>query len=115
MEIIIVKARINSGTLERIAAEGFGDMVKGVVDVKRRIMALGGELHADAEAVLLQDGSRQTDLWGFNIYIRKPKEERVEYSSLINIRPSTGSRFMEIKDMGLRAEIQKIIDLLVEF
>jgi len=89
-------------------------MVKGVVDVKQKIIALGGELHADAEGVLLRNNSNQKDLWGFNIYLDKPKEKRLEYTSFINIRPSQGNRSLEIHDENLKNKIHKIIDSLIE-
>lgn len=54
---------------ELIKAEKFqehlatlGDMVKVVVDIDRKIMTIGGELHADGEQLLLSDGSRQENL-----------------------------------------------------
>ncbi|MEX1113476.1 MAG: DUF5674 family protein, partial [Patescibacteria group bacterium] len=56
----IVKTPLTRSELTSIAAEQFGDMVKAVVDVERRILALGGELHSDEEAVLLDDGSSLT-------------------------------------------------------
>jgi len=61
-------------------------MVKIVVDVKRDVIAIGGALHADGEKVLLENGSRERDLWGANFYPGNPPEERIEYSALINIR-----------------------------
>jgi hypothetical protein len=64
--IVITGKPIDTETLKRLTAYWFGDMVKLVVDVERRIVAIGGELHADAEAVLLEQGSRQADAWGPN-------------------------------------------------
>ncbi|MBI2117823.1 hypothetical protein HYT95_02890, partial [Candidatus Peregrinibacteria bacterium] len=57
--MIIVRDAISRAQLKVLAEERFGDMVKAVVDCKRRIMALGGELHADEEQLLLEDGSDQ--------------------------------------------------------
>ena len=114
MAIRIIRKRMTQQELLQMAEEGFGDMVKGVVDVKQKIVALGGELHADAEALLLEEDSEQSDLWGFNIYPSKPKNERIEFSSFINIRPSQGNRSMEIKDEALKEQITKIIDGLIE-
>jgi hypothetical protein len=51
-----------------MAAAGFGTLVKAVVDVKTGVMAVDGELHADQEALLLEDGSSQRELWGVNLY-----------------------------------------------
>ena len=114
MGIKIIKKKITKADLEKIAQETYGEMAKGVVDLKQKIIALGGELHADAETLLLEKGSQQSDLWGFNIYPGKSKEERIVYSSLINIRPTQGSRSIEIKDPNLKKQIKEIIDLLIE-
>jgi hypothetical protein len=68
-DILIVKNQcLDAGTLRRLVDRFFGDMVKLVVDIKRQVVAVGGELHADAEALLLEDGSEQDDLWGANYY-----------------------------------------------
>lgn len=114
MEIAVIKQRLSHAELEATARATFGEMVKAVVDVRRKILALGGELHADAEAVLLEDGSAQADLWGVNVYPGKPREERVEYSSLINIRPSQGNRSISIQDPQRRAAIREVVDALLE-
>ena len=98
----------------KLAQKSYGEMIKGVVDVAREIMALGGELHADAQAALLQDGSRPEDIWGFNIYVAKPRRQRMDYTSFINVRPSAGNRSMEIQDHVLRKRIRMIVDSLVE-
>jgi len=114
MTIEMIREKISTQKLRKLADASFGDMVKGVVDIQRRIVALGGELHADCEAVLLEGGSQQEDLWGFNLYLDKPFRERLEFSSFVNIRPSRGNRSMEIKDPDLRKKMREIIDSLVE-
>ena len=68
-KIEIITDSVSIDRLKESAKEGFGDMVKAVVDIERKIMALAGELHADEEAVLLHDGSKQENLWGINIYV----------------------------------------------
>jgi len=114
MNIQIVKQKISNKEIIRLAKETYGEMVKGVVDIKQNIMALGGELHADCEAVLLEQGSRPADLWGFNIYPAKNSDDRIEFTSLINIRPAQGNRSIEIQDLSLRKQIRVLIDKLVE-
>src|SRR3954471_17967944 len=106
--IVVVDRRIDRSELARLVHLFFGDMVKYVVDLERRVAAVGGELHADAEQLLLQSGSRQADLWGANYYPGRGPEECIEYTSLINIRPTQGNRGMLIADSGLRAKIQEI-------
>jgi hypothetical protein len=114
MNIEIVKEKISMEKLQELAKDSYGHMIKGVVDVHLKIIALGGELHADAEAVLLQRGSDQQHLWGFNIYPQKSSEERIEYTSFINIRPRQNNRSLEIKNRDLRAKIRSIVDDLIE-
>ncbi|HLD70061.1 MAG TPA: DUF5674 family protein [Candidatus Omnitrophota bacterium] len=114
MDIKIIRKKISFQELKELALLNYGHMIKGVVDLRQKIIALGGELHADAESVLLEAGSSQIDLWGFNIYPDKPRVERIEFTSLINIRPSQGNRSIEIKDEKLREKIRSIVDTLVE-
>ena len=112
--IEVVRSKIPKMTLEKLAQESFGDMVKGVVDVQKKIIALGGELHADAEEVLLNHDCQQENLWGFNIYLNKDKNERLEYTSLINIRPRQGNLDREVQDPQLCLIMKQIIDALIE-
>jgi hypothetical protein len=72
--IVVTERRIDPTELRRLVDLYFGDMVKFVVDVRRRVAAVGGELHADAEQVLLTQGSSQADLWGANYYPALPGE-----------------------------------------
>lgn len=70
--------------------------------------AVGGEMHADAEQVLLEDGSRRADLWGANYYPGRGPGECIEYTSLINISPARGNRSMEIQDPTVRARLREL-------
>ena len=83
----------------------YKDMVKIVVDIRRRFLSGGGEMHADCESVLLEDGSEQDDLWGANWY---PSEQRIEFESLINIRPRLGNRNILIQDEELRKKVESV-------
>ena len=80
-------------------------LVKIVVDIRRRMLAGGGEMHADCEALLLADGSEQDDLWGANWY---PAEQRIEFESLINIRPRLGNRSILIQNDDIRRQVAAI-------
>lgn len=80
--------------------------IKMAIDIRRRILAGGGAMHADCEAVLLEDGSEQADLWGSGWW---PDSGNIRYESLINIRPNRGNRSMLIQDAGIRAMIESIV------
>ena len=106
-DVVLLERRIEAHELRRLALR-FEEMVKYVVDVERGTIAIGGEMHADAEEVLLEAGSRQADLWGANYYPGRGREGCIEYTSLINIRPSAGNRGMELLDPALRARVLEI-------
>lgn len=112
-EIKIVKDNISLAELAEMAQAGFLDFVKGVVDLERQTIAFGGDMHADEEKVLLEDGSNQKNLWGFNIYPAKPREQMLEYTSLINIRPRQGNRKMEIESGEIRNKVNDIVNKIV--
>ena len=112
-DIVVVDRRIDPAELARLAQLFFDNMVKYVVDVERRIAAVGGELHADAEQLLLQAGSRQTDLWGANYYPGRGEDDCIEYTSLINIRPAQGNRSMLIADAAIRERVREITCALI--
>lgn len=81
--IVVVERSIDPAELHRLVDLYFGDMVKIVVDVRRQAAAVGGELHADAEQVLLAQGSAQADLWGANYYPGRGPDGCLEYTALI--------------------------------
>ncbi len=113
-EIVIVRSeRLDRGELRRLVDLFFEDMVKYVVDVERGVAAVGGEMHADAEQMLLDDGSRQADLWGANYYPGRGREECIEYTALINIRPAQGNRSMEIQDPAVRERVRELTWALI--
>ena len=82
--IRIISERISMDFLTQIAKERIGDLIKAVVDVEKEIMAIGGELHADEEAMLLETGSNQKNLWGINLYPDNIGADFIEFDSMIN-------------------------------
>lgn len=110
----IIRIRIPLSQLAELAELRFGDMVKAAVDVGRGIMAVGGELHSDEEALLLDDGSQQADVWGINIYPGDLGDEWIEFDSMINIRPSQGNRSRSVDDADLQARIRRIVQSLID-
>ena len=112
-EVLVLHGPIAPGELLRLARETFEDMVKYVVDVERGVIAIGGQLHADAEHVLLEAGSRPGDLWGANYLLGRGREDCIEYTSLINIRPARGNAGMEIQDPAIRERILELTAALV--
>ncbi len=112
-EIIITSAKVAPSQLKTQCERFFTDMVKLVIDVEKEVVAIGGELHADAESLLLEGGSNQKDLWGANFYPWNPPEERISFTALINIRPHQDNPSLEILDPIIKATVKAIIENLV--
>ena len=100
--------------LRVLAEQRFGDMVKAVVDLRRGLMLLDAEMHADQDAELLAGGSAQEDLWGINLYPGLPEADWIEFDSMINLRPSSGNRSRGVDDQETRAKVQALVERLVQ-
>ena len=110
----IITDQIPLSELKQMSEKGFGNLVKAVVDIEKGIMALDAELHADQEALLLEEGSSQENLWGLNIYPDLPNEQRVEFDSLINLRPSFGNRSRGVDNPEIQRKIIEIVNRLIK-
>jgi len=114
MKVQIMREKISKAELARIAKEGFGNMVKVDVDVKREILAIGGEWHSEGDELLSQtEGYSRENVWGVNFYPWNSPEKRIVYTSLINIKPNFGYRTMEIQEKEIREKIHKVIEKLL--
>jgi hypothetical protein len=113
MNIKIYEEDIPLSEILEIAKEFYFPMVKAVIDIEEEILAIGGEYHMDANKLLLDKGLKQSNIWGFNIHtdkIENGEGEYLEYTSLINIRPAAGNKFMEIESRETREKIKSILD-----
>ena len=114
MTIRIIKNPISKKELADIAREGFGDMVKAVVDVRQGIMAIGGELHADEEAILTErEGSRREDVWGVNLYPHAAGDGFIEFNSMVNIKPTLGNRSRGVEHDEIRKKIRAVVGVFI--
>ena len=106
----IIKETLELKQLKTMAANSFGDLVKAVVDVERELLAVDAELHSDLEALLLENGSKQKDLWGINLYPEMAGEDFIEFDSVINMRPSQVNRCRGVENAGLRQKIISVVE-----
>ena len=105
----IIEKELTLDKLRQMATETFGNLVKAVVDVDKGVIAVDAELHSDLEALLLEKGSKQRNLWGINLYPELEGEEFIEFDSLINMRPSQGNRSRTVESGEIRAKIIEIV------
>jgi len=96
--------------LRKVGAGDFGGMVKAVVDIQRELVAVDAELHSDLEALLLEGGSAQRDIWGINLYPDAEGDGFVEFDSMINMRPSHGNRSRGVDDAGTQKKIIEVVN-----
>ena len=95
---------------EKIALDTARPFIKVVVDISRKILAYGCELHIDCAEELLGDGSLQKDLWGANVY---PEKKEIDFISLINIRPQESNRSMKIERPEIRKAVEDVMQALL--
>ena len=84
--------------------------IKAVVDIKREIMAVDSPMHYECEQLLLENGSKQEDLWGINLYLDECDiDNLVEFDSMINIRPAQNNRSRFVEDPKTREKIKAVV------
>lgn len=86
--------------------------IKLAVDIERDIIAGGGGvLHADCEAVLIDDGSKQENIWDSDWI---PSTQELIYEALINIRPKDDNPAMTVLNPDIRDRIKEIVERLLK-
>ncbi len=112
--IEIIKEKIDKEYLKKFLDNPFKEVVKFVVDIEQNIIALGGELHSDAAELLIKQGSDNRNLWGGNLYpLKQERNDKVEYISLINIKPSQNSFSMDIKNKEIIMKVDQVIEKII--
>ncbi len=111
--MFIVKKKITEKELAKKAEPLFKGMLKFVVDIHKKVIAIDAGMHADLEQLLLENGSKQLDLWGGNYYFDKPNDKNIIYESLINIRPALGNRSMLVNSKKIKDQIKAVVDKFI--
>lgn len=110
----IITDQITRQEIKDMAEKMFGNFVKAVVDVSQGIIAIDAELHADLEAMLLEQGSNRQDVWGINFYPDLAGDQFIEFDSMVNIKPSLGNRTRGIDDLAVREKIITVVNKWVK-
>jgi len=105
-----VNKHISLKEIKIMTKQKFGNLVKAVVDINRKIMVVDADLHADEEALLIKSGSQQADLWGINFYPEKYNSpDFIEFDSMINLRPSQNNLSRGVEDKKIQKQIRQIV------
>jgi len=110
----ILEKPLDVDELKKIAQDKFGDLVKAVVDINRELVAIDAELHSDLEALFLEKGSKQDDLWGINFYPDIEDDDFVEFDSMINLRPSQNNMSRGVDSQDIQKQIINIVNMWVK-
>lgn len=83
MSVVLIKDKLTNEQF-REAKKDYSTYIKITIDVMNNFVAVGGEYHADAEKVLLENGARQENIWGGGVNL---ETNSFETNAIINIRP----------------------------
>ena len=107
--LLIIRKKATQDEISRMA-EDFDGYIKVVVDVGQEILAGGGERHFDGEKKLLEEGSRQENLWGGGL---DTDTKETDYNSVINLRPAQGNPSRDILAEDVRKKFDAIVKKLL--
>lgn len=113
MRVVDKNNQIVFDELKKMGQKMFGGLVKAVIDIEKEIMVVDGEMHADEEAFLINQGSKQENLWGINLYPEKERKDFIEFDSIINIRPKQGNLSRFIENENIRKKIITLVNQLI--
>jgi len=110
----LIDKKITIQLLQQMAQRAFGGLVKAIVHIKKKVMVIDADMHADEEKYLLETGSKQDDLWGINLYPELTGNDFIEFDSMINLRPRLNNFSRGIENISVREKIIKIVNKLVQ-
>lgn len=111
----LVTETISIDDLKKMSEKMYQNLVKAVVDIERGIMAVDAEFHSDLEEHLLENESKQDNLWGINFYPHNADDETwIEFDSMINIRPYIDNRSRYVENSKVREAIVSLVNKLVK-
>jgi len=107
-------ASISVDELQTMSENMFGNIVKAVVDIDKKIMVVDAEMHVDEEQYLLEHGSLQNNLWGINLLPTNYGTLKfIEFDSMINIRPRQQNMSRNVENLDIQSQIIDIVNGIV--
>lgn len=110
MNILILNSKANAQEIELIS-EHFQGYVKVVVDIEKEILCAGADKHVDEEQMLLENGSKESDLWGGGIDIETGE---IDYNSMINLRPNQENPSRDILSTEIRKRFDEVVNKILK-
>ena len=108
----VISVSVNE--LRSMSEKMFGNIVKAVVDIDKKLMVVDAEMHVDEEQFLLENGSLQNSLWGINLHPADyGKDTFIEYDSMINIRPRQQNMSRNVENPEIQKKIVDIVNEIV--
>jgi hypothetical protein len=105
---------ISIAELSTMAEKMYGTLVKADVDIAKHILIIDMGMHADGEAYLMENGSKQNDLWGINLHPEDyGTDDFIEFDSMINIRPGQGNASKDVLDPQVKQQVVSIVEAIV--
>lgn len=108
--LILLKQKATKEEIEE-ASKDLDNYVKFVIDIEREIMTIGGTRHYLGESMLLEDGSKQTNLWGGGY---DPITDTIDHESFINIRSGDNNPNKVVLNEIIRNKMTKIFNNLYD-
>jgi hypothetical protein len=106
----IVKDKISIQKLGEMAEKMFGNLVKAMVDIEKKIIAVDAPMHADLLELLIEkENSEPKNLWGINLYPEKTDEDFIEFDSIMNLKPALENKSRYVESEEIREKIKKIV------
>ena len=103
--MIITKSEpFTRGEIEQLK-EKFDFYIKAVIDIEKKICSAGCDRHFESEAILLQNGSKQKNIWGGGIDL---ETKIIDFNSFINIRPTSNNTSNEIQNENIRKTYEEL-------
>lgn len=86
--------------------EQFEVYIKTVIDIEKKICSAGMDRHFEGEKILLDQRSKQSNLWGGGIDL---ETSTIDFNSFINIRPNDNNQSNEIQNPETRKKFEELM------
>ena len=115
MSIQILEKPVSMDYVRELAVEWYGIMIKGTVDITQNKVAIGGDYHLESCELLVKNGSDHINVCGFSIRFEENQNGVLEFDSLVNIKPSLGTKSRSVENPEIVKRATAIIHSYIQF